>query len=91
MWADRAFIFRFDGELLRVAATFNASGELKEFIEQNPIRLDRHSTRHLNAERSTFLMFSLIQNIRMGRRMLSRSALFSPCRYSKVMTCLASY
>jgi len=43
MWADRAFIFLFDGELLRVAATFNASGELKEFIEQNPIRLDRNT------------------------------------------------
>ena len=41
--ADRAFIFRFDGELLRVAATFNASPELKEFVERNPIRLDRHS------------------------------------------------
>jgi GAF domain-containing protein len=41
--ADRAFIFRFDGELLRVAATFNASRELREFVEQNPIRLDRHS------------------------------------------------
>jgi two-component system, NtrC family, sensor kinase len=41
--ADRAFIFRFDGELLRVAATFNASRELREFVERNPIRLDRHS------------------------------------------------
>jgi GAF domain-containing protein len=36
-------IFRFDGELLRVAATFNASRELREFVERNPIRLDRHS------------------------------------------------
>jgi GAF domain-containing protein len=41
--ADRAFIYRFDGELLRVAASFNASQELKDFIEHNPIRLDRHS------------------------------------------------
>jgi len=41
--ADRAFIFRFDGKLLRVAATFNASRELREFVERNPIRLDRHS------------------------------------------------
>jgi signal transduction histidine kinase len=41
--ADRAFIFRFDGELLRVAATFNVSRELREFVERNPIRLDRHS------------------------------------------------
>ena len=38
-----SFIYRFDGELLRVAASFNASQELKDFIEHNPIRLDRHS------------------------------------------------
>ena len=41
--ADRAFIFRFDGELLRLAASFNASQENKDFVERNPIRLDRHS------------------------------------------------
>ncbi len=41
--AHRAFIFRFDGELLRVAATFNVSRELKDFAERNPTRLDRHS------------------------------------------------
>ena len=41
--SDRAFIFRFDGELLRVAATFNASQEFKEFVARNPIRPGRHS------------------------------------------------
>src|SRR5262245_17871730 len=41
--ADRAYIFRFDGEVLRVAATFNASQENKDFVERNPIRLDRGS------------------------------------------------
>jgi GAF domain-containing protein len=41
--ADRAFIFRFDGELLRVAASFNTPRELKEFVEQNPIRPGRTS------------------------------------------------
>ena len=41
--ADRAFIHRFDGELLRMAVAFNAPRELKEFIAQNPIRLDRDS------------------------------------------------
>jgi len=41
--ADRAFIFRFDGELLRAAATFNVSHELREFVERNPIPLDRGS------------------------------------------------
>ena len=30
--ADRAFIFRFDGELLRVAAIYNAPQTLKDFI-----------------------------------------------------------
>ena len=41
--ADRAFIFRYDGELLRGVAAFNASPELKEFVEQNPLRPGRHS------------------------------------------------
>jgi len=41
--ADRAFIFRFDGELLRMAVAFNASQGLKEFIAQNPMRLGRSS------------------------------------------------
>jgi GAF domain-containing protein len=41
--ADRAFLFRFDGELLRVAAAFNAPQELKDFISENPIRLGRYS------------------------------------------------
>jgi two-component system, NtrC family, sensor kinase len=42
--ADRAFIFRLDGELLRVAATFNAAPDFKEWVAQNPIRPGRHST-----------------------------------------------
>jgi hypothetical protein len=36
--ADKAFIFRFDGELLRMAVAFNASEELRAFVERNPIR-----------------------------------------------------
>jgi two-component system, NtrC family, sensor kinase len=39
----RAFIYRLDGELLRLAAAFNAPRELKEFVEQNPVRPGRHS------------------------------------------------
>jgi len=35
---DRAFILRFDGELLRMVVAVNSSQELKEFVEQNPIR-----------------------------------------------------
>ena len=41
--ADKAFIFRFDGELLRMAAAFNAPPEFKEWVAQNPIRPGRHS------------------------------------------------
>ena len=39
----RAFIYRFDGELLRLAAAFNARKELKEFVQQNHVRPGRHS------------------------------------------------
>jgi signal transduction histidine kinase/putative methionine-R-sulfoxide reductase with GAF domain len=42
--ADRAFIFRFDGELLRMAVAFNvASQEWKEYVAQNPIRPGRNT------------------------------------------------
>jgi GAF domain-containing protein/anti-sigma regulatory factor (Ser/Thr protein kinase) len=41
--ADRAFIYRLDGELLRAAVAFNASQELKDFISQNPIQVGRDS------------------------------------------------
>ena len=41
--ADRAFIFRFDGELLRMAAGFNCSPEFTEWVKQHPIRPGRHS------------------------------------------------
>ncbi len=41
--ADKAFIFRFDGELLRVAVGLNASPELMAFVENNPIRPGRYS------------------------------------------------
>jgi signal transduction histidine kinase/uncharacterized damage-inducible protein DinB/uncharacterized protein YdeI (YjbR/CyaY-like superfamily) len=41
--ADRAFIYRFDGELLRMVGAFNAPEKLKNFRSQNPIRLGRYS------------------------------------------------
>jgi GAF domain-containing protein len=41
--ADRAFIYRFDGELLRMAVAYNAPEELKNFISQNPPRPGRTS------------------------------------------------
>jgi GAF domain-containing protein len=42
--ADRAIIFRFDGELLRMAVAYNTPPEFEKFLEQNPIRLGRHSS-----------------------------------------------
>jgi len=41
--ADRAFIFRFDGELLRMAVAYNASPEFAEWVDKHPIRPGRHS------------------------------------------------
>jgi GAF domain-containing protein/DNA-binding response OmpR family regulator len=41
--AQRAFIFRFDGELLRMVAAYNTTPEIKEFIANNPIRPGRQS------------------------------------------------
>jgi GAF domain-containing protein len=41
--ADRAFIWRFDGELLRMAVAYNAPQELKEYMAQNPICPGRNS------------------------------------------------
>ncbi len=41
--AERAIIFRYDGDVLRVAKVFNAPESLREWLEQNPIRPGRHS------------------------------------------------
>ena len=39
--ARRAFIFRFDGEFLRMGAAYNASPEVREFMERNPTPVGR--------------------------------------------------
>src|SRR5437899_4988658 len=41
--AERAFIYRFDGELLRAVANYNASPELIAFVEQHPVPPGRGS------------------------------------------------
>jgi signal transduction histidine kinase len=41
--ADRGFLFRFDGELLRMAASYGASPALVEWVQRNPIAAGRHS------------------------------------------------
>ena len=41
--AEKAFIYRFDGELLRIAASYNASAPHIDFVERNPIRPGRET------------------------------------------------
>jgi GAF domain-containing protein len=41
--AERAYIFRFDGEFLRAVATYNVGPENREFVNRNPIAPGRHS------------------------------------------------
>jgi len=41
--AERAFIFRFDGQLLHVVATYNASAELVAYVQQHPVAPGRGS------------------------------------------------
>jgi two-component system, NtrC family, sensor kinase len=41
--AERAFVYRFDGQRLRVVATQNVSAELRAFVESNPLAPGRHS------------------------------------------------
>jgi signal transduction histidine kinase len=41
--AQHAFIFRFDGMILRCVATYNIPPELKEFVEKTPVRPARGS------------------------------------------------
>jgi GAF domain-containing protein len=41
--ADRAFIFRFDGELLRMVVAYNSTPAFVEWVAKNPIRPGRHS------------------------------------------------
>jgi GAF domain-containing protein len=74
--AERGFIFRFDGELLRVAATYNVSEEFKNWVERNPVRPERHSGagRALSsAERSTSPTSWPTRNTPMERKTSSQS------------------
>jgi GAF domain-containing protein len=41
--AERAFIYRYDADLVRMAAAYNVSPEHKEFVARNPVRPGRHS------------------------------------------------
>ena len=41
--AERAFIFRFDGQVLRAVAYYNVGPEVRDFVDRNPITPGRHS------------------------------------------------
>lgn len=41
--AERAYIFRFDGEVLRAVASYNVGPEMKDWVYRNPIAPGRHS------------------------------------------------
>jgi GAF domain-containing protein/CheY-like chemotaxis protein len=41
--AERAFLFQFDGEVLRSTACYNVSAETREWVARNPIRPGRHT------------------------------------------------
>ena len=43
--AERGLIYRFDGEMLRIASSYNASPKMLEWIEQHPFRLGTDNAR----------------------------------------------
>jgi signal transduction histidine kinase len=52
--AENAFIFRYDGDIFRMASGYNVPPELVEFNDRNPIRSGRHSvTARVGLERRT--------------------------------------
>jgi signal transduction histidine kinase len=52
--AEQAFIFRLDHDVLQLAVAHNASPELRDYVERNPIRPGRHTvTARVAFERRT--------------------------------------
>jgi GAF domain-containing protein len=79
--AERAFIYRFDGQLLRVVVAHNVSPELRAFADNNPIAPGRHSGAARAAlERRTIHIHDIrpTPNTALGRRNLR----FEPCSRS---------
>src|SRR6266851_10034470 len=59
--AERSFIYRFDGQVLRVVAGHNASPELRAFLEKNPIAPGRGSgTARAGLERRTMHIHDIL-------------------------------
>ena len=89
--ADRGHFYRFDGELLRVAAAFNPSRELMEFVERTPIPPGRNSASGravLECRTVHIPIVWLIQNTRGEAKTSILSGQFWRSRLSKAMTCL---
>ena len=88
--ARLAFIYRFDGELLRMVADYNTPAEFKKWMADHPIRPGRDSaTGRAALERRTIHIHDVrpTRNILSGRRTSKRSGPFSPSRCSKGMNC----
>ena len=74
--ADKAFIFRFDGELLRMAVAFNASARTQGVRGRHPIPPGRHTVRpapRSNAGPSTSPMPGQTRNMTTGHSTSTRS------------------
>src|SRR5262249_17969163 len=83
--AERAFIFRFDGGLLRAVASYNVGAEIRQFVDQNPIAPGQHSiSARATGERYMSRMFRRIMLIHTRCGMSSRSTRSSLSRCSKV-------
>jgi two-component system, NtrC family, sensor kinase len=91
--ADRAFIWRFDGELLRMIVAYNAPQELKAYVAENPIRPGRDSTAARAALERRMVHIPDVWPIRNTPSVRKISINFEQLwayRYSKATTCWAS-
>src|SRR5207245_11560291 len=75
--ARYAIIFRFDGELLRMSASYGVSPSLLEYVEDHPIAPGRHTaTARTALERRTIH----IEDIRSERGDPNRARAMAPSR-----------
>jgi hypothetical protein len=87
--AERAYIFQFDGKLLRAVAAYNAGPEHWEFVHRNPIAPGDTASQHAlpsNGEVSRLQTFRLILSMRMSCAMSSQFGQASRSRCSKATT-----
>jgi two-component system, NtrC family, sensor kinase len=83
--AEKAFIFRFDGEILHMVSAYNITGPHRDFVQRNPIRPGRHTVAARAAlERRTVHIEDVHAdpNIRMGCKTSHRMGHFWEFRCS---------